>query len=498
MPSKPSASEIPAPSRLSRRAWLRQSLATATAITSASVLPRPVRARSVGANDDVHIAVAGLHIRGAQLIDAFGAVPGVRITALCDVDREILDKHRQQLSDQGHQVAAVQDFRRLLDRQDIDAIVIATPDHWHALMTVWACEAGKDVYVEKPVSHNIWEGRQMIRAARMHDRIVACGTQNRSDPGFREAAAFLADGGLGSLRHAWILNYVFRESIGRVAGPQPVPATVDYDLFRGPADLVPLRRQNLHYDWHWSWDTGTGECGNRGVHAFDHVRWLIGETGTPTAVRSIGGRFGWDDDGETPNTQVTLFEGLKVPMIYELRNLPSTPGGRQPDRFRDRATTMWIQGDQGHLVGGRGFVQAFRPDGELIRKFDCDGGKGHAANFISAVRNRNRDTLNSELEVGHVSSNYCHLANVSVRCGHLGEEAAAAAPAPEFADAIARMREHLATHRIDPKQHPLTFGPRLSFDPATEQLTGEAADWANMYLRRTYRAPYTLTSQSSS
>ena len=195
-------------------------------------------------------------------------------------------------------------------------------------MTVWACEAGKDVYVEKPVSHNIWEGRQMVLAARRHDRIVACGTQNRSDPGLREAAALLAGRRTrhGPASPGSSTTFSARASARSTARSRSRPR-VDYDLFRGPADLVPLRRKNLHYDWHWSWDTGTGECGNRGVHAFDHARWLIGEERHPTGVRSIGGRFGWNDDGETPNTQVTLFEGLKVP--DDLRT--AQPPRRRPE-----------------------------------------------------------------------------------------------------------------------------------------------------------------------
>ena len=241
---------------MSRRVWLRQSLAAATGLSVGVTLPRSAWAQPAGANDAVRLAVVGLRTRGAELLGAFQRLPGVRIAALCDVDRDVLDKHRQRQTAAGPPVEAVQDVRRLLDRQDVDAVVIATPDHWHALITVWACQAGKDVYVEKPVSHNIWEGRQMVAAARKFNRLVQAGTQNRSDIGLQAAAEFLQQGGLGRIKLARVFDHVRRESIGKVDGPQPVPKTVDYDLFTGPAPLVPLRRKNLHYDWHFVWRSG--------------------------------------------------------------------------------------------------------------------------------------------------------------------------------------------------------------------------------------------------
>ena len=429
------------------------------------------------------------------MIKAFDAIPGVRITALCDVDRDILKKHGEQRRKIGQPVSATPDFRRLLDRRDLDGIVIATPDHWHALMTVWACQAGKDVYVEKPVSHTIWEGRRIVTAARKYKRIVQCGTQNRSDIGFQEAVRYLERGELGSIKFAWIINYVRRESIGKVDGPQVVSPSVDYNLFMGPAELVPLRRKNLHYDWHWIWPTGTGECGNRGVHAFDHTRWLIGETRLPTCVQTIASRLGWNDDGETPNTQITLFDGLKVPIIYELRNLPRKKGARKVDKFRGRGTTMFIECEKGYVVGGRGFMQVFGYDQKLIRKFDCDAGRQHTSNFITAMRSRRHGDLHADIEVGHISSAYCHLANISFRAGHVrspAEIAQAAEVSPQFANSFRRLGEHLHANEIDLGNNPLTLGPRLTFDPTAETFTGDASTWANMYLRRTYRRPFVM------
>ena len=306
-------------------------------------------------------------LRGTELIQLFRQIAEVRVTAVCDVDQQLLDWHQQEFDRRRERVVMATDFRRLLDRQDIDAVAIATPDHWHALMAVWACEAGKDVYLEKPVSHNIWEGRKIVEAARKYQRIVQTGTQNRSDTGLHEARRWLHAGNLGKVLMARAFDYPGRESLGHVTEPQSIPGGVDYNLFQGPAPLDPLLRKNLHYDWHYFWSTGTGDCGNRGVHSMDHTRWMAGETRPPTACISLGGRFGWDDDGQTPNTQLALFTGTDVPLLWELKTLRPHGGTREPDNYQGHRRSMVLECEGGQLVGGRGGAVAWDRQGQDSR-----------------------------------------------------------------------------------------------------------------------------------
>lgn len=238
--------------QVTRREFLRQSLVAGAAV-GAGLRSFSVSSykRIAGANNDIRVAVVGHRIKGADHIDVFRNLPGVRVAALCEVDDELLARESQKFKDRNETVKTYRDVRRLLDDKEIDAVVIATPNHWHALMGIWACQAGKDVYVEKPVSHNIWEGRKLVEAARKYQRIVQSGMQNRSDVGFAEAAAYLQAGNLGKVLWAHSVWYGERQSIGRVDHPQPIPANIDYNLWTGPAPLAPLMRKRLHYDWHW-------------------------------------------------------------------------------------------------------------------------------------------------------------------------------------------------------------------------------------------------------
>ncbi|MBI5396008.1 MAG: Gfo/Idh/MocA family oxidoreductase [Verrucomicrobia bacterium] len=471
---------------VTRRGFLRTSAIGLTALSAGRVL---------GANDDIRIAFIGVRLRGPQLIGDFRKVPGVRVVAICDADSEVMAQQEEKLAAANTPVETVTDFRRILDRKDVDAVVIATPDHWHALMTVWACQAGKDVYVEKPVSHNIPEGRQMVAAARKYNRIVQAGTQNRSDIGLQAAAEFLRGGGLGKVKLARVFDNVRRESLGKADGPQPVPPTVDYDLFMGPAPLVPLRRKNLHYDWHFVWPTGTGDCGNRGVHCLDHARWMAGVETLPARVITIAGRLGYDDDGETPNSQITFFDTQPVPMLYELRSLPSAKGAKNMEAFRGIMTTMIIECDNGYLTGGRGGAEAFAPDGRLIKNFKGDSGRTHVANFIAAMRSRKREELRAELLQGHVSTAFCHLANISHLAGQhrpTTDIATAVKDQPLLAESFERLARHLQANEIDLARTPLTLGPMLAFDAEKERFSGEAGDRANALLTRAYREPFVM------
>src|SRR5438445_5990258 len=284
--------------RISRRSFL----ATSAAVGATTLFSTKLRA--IGANDDVRVAVIGLNGRGQNHMDAFPQVAGTRLVALCDADDNVLRKAVQKAEQRNQKVDCYKDIRKLLENKDIDAIAIATPNHWHALMAVWGCQAGKDVYVEKPCSHEVWEGRKIVEASEKYNRIVQIGTQRRSDLEYREAIKWIRDGNIGKILYARGLCYKPRPSIGKVSGPQPIPPGVDYDLWCGPAPMEPLMRKNLHYDWHWVWPTGCGDIGNQGVHEMDQCRWAINQDTLPEHVFSFGGRFGYDDDATTPNTLV--------------------------------------------------------------------------------------------------------------------------------------------------------------------------------------------------
>jgi len=364
-------------------------------------------------------------------------------------------------------------------------------------MAVWACQAGKDVYVEKPVSHTVWEGRQIVAAARKYKRIVQGGTQNRSCTGLREALAWLRTGPLGKLKLVRCFDFPQRKGIGKVTGPQPVPATVDYNLFQGPAPLVPLRRQEFHYDWHWFWDTGDGDCGNRGVHTFDHVRWFMGEPARdlPPNVISIGGRMGWDDDGQTPNTQITLFDCKPVPILWEMMTLPKRLQAEHLQRIKGLWGSMIFEYEGGYFGGNRGGGRAFDKDGKQVKTFRGDSGVTHAANFIAAVRSRKSADLRAEVRQTHVSSAMCHVANVSYLVGHRrspDEIRKAVAGSELLTESFDRLVKHLSINGVDPGKTPLTLGPRLTMDTKTERFTGDGSRWANMYHSRNYRPPFVL------
>jgi len=449
----------------------------------------------LGANDDIRIAIVGLRKKGKEHITLFGREPGVRIVALCDVDTEFLDFEAKEARDRNEKVVTYVDYRKLLEAKDIDAVVIVTPDHWHALMTVWACQAGKDVYAEKPLSHNIWEGRRMVEAARKYERIVQTGSQDRSDVGLEAAVAYVKDGSLGPVRLVRAISYGLRESIGKVNGPQPIPATVDYDLFQGPAPLVPLMRQNLHYDWHWFWDTGTGEVGNLGAHNVDESRWMIGQQNVVERAISIGGRPALGDDGETANTQITFFDYKPVPIMYEMRGLRRKTGLRARAHYRGTSFGMAVDCEGGSFVGGRGGGWAYDKAGKKIKQFPGDGGPGHQSNFIKAIRSRKVGDLKADVLEGHVSATLCHIANISYRLGRkesVEKVAEAVADNSVLAEAFERCVEHLKANGVDLRKEPLTVGPWLQFDRESERFTGQASDMANMFLSRNYREPFVV------
>jgi len=471
---------------MNRRTFIRNSL---LATASLSALPKSAWSaptdRVRGANEDIRVAVAGFGGRGQSHIEGFRNLKGVRVVALCDVDQLILDKGVKAFADRGQKVEAYRDIRQLLENQEIDAVGFATPNHWHSLGAIWAVQAGKDVYVEKPISHNVWEGRKAVEAARKYKRIVQTGTQSRSNQGLQEAFDWVRAGNMGKIIRARGLCYKRRPSIGKVDGPQPIPPSIDYNLWCGPAPEEPLMRKRLHYDWHWVWPTGNGDLGNQGVHQVDMCRWALGiKTLSPRAL-SIGGRLGYIDDGTTPNTQIVFHDYTPAPILFEVRGLPT-------ESYRDVNIGVIIDCEGGSLlVKSYSGATAVDKDGKEIKKFEGSG--DHFANFIKAVRSRKVSDLNADILEGHLSAGLCHTANISYRLGrpHPPKEIQYVAKNyQDMAEMLGRMEEHLAANQVDLKTTPAALGAVLKMDPKTERFVGNTA--ANQMLTRDYRKPFVV------
>ena len=473
---------------LPRRRFLKRSLTFA----GAAAMPARSWAQVLGANGDVRMAVAGCRSQGSNHIRIFDGMKGVRVVALCDPDRHVLEHQAKRFRNKGRPVSTYTDIRDLLENDGIDAISTASPHHWHALMTVWACQAGKDVYVEKIASHSVWEGRKMVEAARKYGRIVQVGTQKRSDPGLAEAVRWLREGNLGEVLLARGFCYKRRGSLGRVTAPQGVPEHIDHDLWTGPAPLRPLMRRRLHYDWHWFWDTGNGDLGNQGIHEMDICRWFSGAMEGSPRVISVGGRFGYDDDGETPNTEFVFHDYPGIPVLFEVRGLPRKPKSTaMPHYYKGIRIGNVIDCEGGRFAGG----WAYDTKGKKIRSFKRDGGGGHFGNFIKAVRSRKPSDLNAEVLHGHLSALLCHTGSISHR---LGQESAPEGileriqSHPAAVESFERMKEHLATNAVDLEKTPPVAGAWLQFDPKKEVFIGPRASEANAMVRREYREPFVV------
>jgi predicted dehydrogenase len=380
---------------LGRRAFL--------GAASLAVLPASGRA---AASERVRIAVIGLRSRGLDHLKLFSAEPDAEVVAICDVDDAMIAKAMERIPSAGGKAPrAEKDFRRLLDDKSIDAVTIATPDHWHGLMTVVACQASKDVYVEKPVSHNVVEGRRMVEAARKYRRVVQAGTQRRSAPWVAEAVGRVRDGAIGKvgMARAWI--HQVRPSIGH-GRPAPVPPGVDYAMWQGPAPDRPFYPNRFHYNWHWFWNWGTGELGNNGIHAVDIARWGLG-VDAPVAVGSGGGKYVFDDDQEVPDTQVATWEFPGACLVWEHRmwsKHPAEGSGFGVAFYGDKGTLI-IGERSWHIEDGDGSRGKPAPDGQQL----------HVKNFLDSVKTRNKP--NADIEIGHLSTRLCHLGNIAFRTG---------------------------------------------------------------------------------
>ena len=490
-----------------RRGFFKKTAVT-TGVAAASAVRPSWGQRSP--NDRINLAVVGIASRGVFHYNQFRRIPNVRISHLCDVDERLFPDNVAALEKaQGHRPATEVDFRKLIENKDIDAVAIATPDHWHGLQTIWGCQAGKDVYVEKPVCFTVKEGRTMVEAARKYNRIVQCGLDRRSQRGNRAVMKFIHDESFGKPYRARVVLHRGRASIGTVQ-ESSIPAGVNWDMYLGPAPYRAFTLNRFHYGWHFYWDTSTTEIGNNGVHYLDYVRWGLKLNEHPTKIICSGGKFVDDDDSEVPNVMQAIYHFADGRMVdLDMTTLPSPPSGglqmgaifytpkgyvgqhsprRSPEqRAAMRAAFEAAAGEGGvtreqraalrrrfgsmlpgwKAVSGE-FTPGNRPDrpsgvSERARNLSFprsryeDGpaipeapeAENHFENFINCVRSRRREDLRCEVEQGHMSTALCHLAVIAYKTGRT-----------------------------------------LTFDPKTETFPGD--DEANALLTRKYREPYTL------
>lgn len=429
---------------VSRRDFLKTGLATSAGLATAGAVTFMPK-RVFGANGRVRVAIVGLHGRGMNHVQSYSKIQNAEIAAVCDIDENVLRQRLQQMEKMGlPKPVSYIDIRKLLEDKSIDAISIATPNDWHSLMAIWGCQAGKDVYVEKPCTHNIWEGKRLVRAANTYNRIVQHGTQSRSLPSVRDAVSRLQQGVLGDLYLSRGLCFKWRDTIG-TAPVQPVPAGVHYDLWTGPAPLHAFTRNRFHYNWHWFWWYGNGDLGNQGVHQIDIARWGLGVR-FPNKISAIGGHFMFKDDQETPNTLNCAYEfdmpdGSRRMLEFEVRHWITNheaeigataavhhheSAGAHPRLGPESGTHNTIgnifYGSKGYLALPVGHPEGFQTflgkDQDPGPSGDEPGGDVlHFQNFIDCVISRKKEDLHAPVEEGHASCALIHLANASYRLG---------------------------------------------------------------------------------
>lgn len=482
-----------------RRQFLEDSMFAAAGAAAASSAGRLFAAdepQSDSPNERLSVAILGVKGRGGTHIGAFAGRKDTEITYICDPDREIGPQRAQEIGKrQGREPQFVEDLRKVFDDPTVDIVSIATPNHWHSLAAIWAMQAGKHVYVEKPVSHNVSEGRRCVQAARKYGRICQTGTQSRSNPGMIAGIEFAQSGKIGEVKVARGLCYKPRGSIGP-KGEYQVPSQVNYDIWLGPAPMAPLTRKQFHYDWHWQWDYGNGDLGNQGIHQMDLARWGLGVKQLSQGVLSYGGRFGYEDAGETANTQVVVHDYGDKSLVFEVRGLNT-------DSLKGAKVGVIFEGADGYVVmptyhGGA----AFDKSGAMIAEFG--GEADHFANFLKAVRSGKIEDLAADIEEGHLSSGLCHLGNISYR---LGKETPAAGAESALGmvrttdnaqETLSRTLAHLKDNGVDLAAVNLRIGPQLRFDPQEEVFPEQSGlddslrGQANAMLTREYRKPFVV------
>lgn len=475
--------------RPTRRTFLKRAAAGAAA--TFAIAGTRATGRVLGANDRVRVAVAGIHGRGQTHLSGFAGMKDVEVAYLVDPDSRLFASRSNIVKKiAGNTPACVQDIRKALEDKSLDAVSIVTPNHWHALMAVWACQAGKDVYVEKPCSHNIFEGRRLVEAARKYDRIVQHGTQRRSDPQWARLVNDVRNGKYGKLLVSYGYASRSRLSIG-FKNPQEPPRELDYDLWLGPAPVQPFRTNLVHYNWHWTWDFGDGEIGNMGSHQMDVCRWALPDGAMPKRVLSLGGRFGYKDQGQTPNTQLTMIDFGDVKVFLESRGLVGDKQWRITNAFHT---------DQGVVRDGKFFPKG-KSEGVPIDNCPASGvpeqGPRHMRNFVDCVRSRKREGLTAEILEGQRTTELIHLGNISYRLGEdvpFNRQTKAFGGDKTFHDSFEDMKRHLAdAGRLDLTNSTYHLGRTLEFDAQAEKFV--AAPDADRMLTRPYRSPFVVPEQ---
>lgn len=444
-----------------------------------------------GANDRINVGLVGCGGRGRGAhVPSFEKQQGVTIVALSDPDRQRMAETAKMIeSKYGHGLQQYLDMRKMFDRDDIDVVANATQNYWHGLSTIWACQAGKHVYVEKPLSHYIWEGRQMVNAARKYNCIVQCGTQRRSQSSIAKAIQWIHEGNLGKIKYITAFANKKRSSCGKRDTPLPIPDSVDYDLWCGPARKLPIYRNNLQYDCSFDWNTGDGESCNQGVHEMDAARWCLGEKMLPRRVMSVGGRFVFNDACDVPNTQIIYYDFPLAPVLYEVHNLTKAKDSEEMPSFRGEAVGVIVDCEGGSVSLYRGI--AWDNEGKEVQKFG--GGGDHFVNFIGAVRSGRRQDLKAEILEGHISTSVTHTGNISYRLGVKAspkEMLEQVRDIPIFNRMYERLLEHLKNHEINVNAKTVTLGPWLRIDRKNERFINN--EQANRLVHGFYRPPYVV------
>ncbi len=470
--------------------------------------------RVIGANEDIRVGVVGVNGRGQSHMGAFAGMDGVRVSALCDIDPNVLDARVNKMAEQQKiSVRGFSDMREMFEKGDIDAMSTATPNHWHSLAGIWAMQAGKDCYVEKPISHNVWEGRQLVKLSRKLNKICQGGTQSRSMGSIQAGVQYVRDGKLGKIEYVKGFCYKPRTPV-LSGGPEgaKIPEGVNYDLWSGPAEMeTPLRRARFHYDWHWFYEYGNGDMGNQGIHQMDVARWFIGEDKIAPQSMSLGGRLGYDDTdcAVTPNTQVVYHDYEAAPLIFETRGLPKAKEFQKSNWGKNMNSPEEFPGKRGISVvvvceGGNIFCDS----GGKVYVTDTKGKEmdspkpleteSNFENFISAVKSRKRDNQYSECEKTHISSALCHTGLISHRLGKLQTNDQILEQIKSDKTLTERynsMADHLKLNEVDIAKSAVTLGPMVKFNPDTEWAEGNAGNidkQANALATRQYRAPYVV------
>jgi predicted dehydrogenase len=484
---------------MNRRHFLEDTLLAAAAAAATIAGAAPLLAEETKAssspNEKLRGVVIGCNGRGGSHISELIRHRDVELAYICDVDTKVGNYRCERVAkdSHGHKPKYAQDLRTVLDDKSVDFVTIATPNHWHSLAAIWAMQAGKDVYVEKPVSHNVSEGRRDVQTAERHKRICQAGTQSRSSPGLKEAVAYLRDGKLGEVKLARGLCYKSRDSIGPKGVYQP-PKEVDYSLWSGPAPILPVTRPHFHYDWHWQWPYGNGDIGNQGVHQMDIARWGLGIDTLANRVISYGGRFGYEDAGDTPNTEVSILEfAPDKTLVFEVRGL------KTEDLLGAKVGVIFY-GSEGYMVSpDYATATLFDPKGKIVKTFGrpADPFGHHIDNFLHAVRSRKGEELNAPILDGHLSAALCHLGNTSYRLGaaHTEGEALEKLKSLKTNEHVKETLDRVISHLSDNsvrlgRTTEFHLGPQLQFDPKAEKYVDNPE--ADTFLTREYRAPFVV------